>query len=121
MKALQKDIKKFLRARKWWPPTPANAAKSIVLEAAELLELFQWSTLSIANLKKDGEKFAAVRKELADIFIYGLQMAESLGIDAEEIIREKMQHNEKKYPAHVIMSDKAAYLKIKTSYREGAR
>ncbi len=119
MQELQKEIKKFLQARKWWPPTPANAAKSIVLEAAELLELFQWSAPSIAALKKDTEKFTAVRKELADIFIYGLQMVESLGLNAEDIIREKMEHNGKKYPAEAVRKNQGAYLKLKAEYRKG--
>lgn len=117
MLELQREIRDFLQKRKWWPPAPANAAKSIMIEAAELLELFQWSHPSIPKLKKDAQKMKAIQEELADVLIYGLQMAESLGLDSAAIVRAKMKNNEQKYPADVVKSDSNAYWKLKAEHR----
>lgn len=91
MKTLIKDILKFRDDRNWKQfHTPENLSKSIVLEAAELLENFQW-----------GDKYADIdniKEELADIFIYGLLLAEHYGFDFKEIIEEKLKKNNKKYP-----------------------
>ena len=57
MKKLEKDIKAYLKARNWHNLRPSDIAKSISIEAAELLELFQWQSLDIKGTKKDKEKF----------------------------------------------------------------
>ena len=67
-----------------------SLAKSIIIEAAELLENFQW-----ASKKPDMEN---VKEELADILMYTLTMVNDLGLNVEEIIDEKIQKNSKKYP-----------------------
>ena len=119
MKSLQKMIRKYLEKRGWVSRgTPVNYAKSIVIEAAELLELFQWSNPSISTLKKNKTRFEAVKKELADIFIYGFDLAETLGLDAEKLVREKMAYNIKKYPAEFVKSNLKNYYKIKQQYRD---
>lgn len=85
------EIKKFVKDRNWDQfHEPANLAKSIVIESAELLECFQWS-----NDKYDIE---AVKEELADLIIYCLQMTIGLKLDPIEIIKAKMEKNAKKYP-----------------------
>ena len=71
--------------------TPANLAKSISIEANELLECFQWSD--------DDYKIEDVRDELADVLVYCIDMLDKLGLDADEIINAKMDKNEAKYPA----------------------
>lgn len=70
--------------------SPANLAKSISIEANELLECFQW----------DEEHFDVnhVKEELADVLVYCVNMADKLGVDIDEIINAKMELNEKKYP-----------------------
>ena len=70
--------------------TPANLAKSIVIEAAELLECFQWS--------EEEYKLRAVKEELADVLVYCVDLLDRLGLDADEIIAMKMDLNEAKYP-----------------------
>ena len=71
---------------------PANMAKSVSIEAGELLECFQWS-----DEPRDGD-WEHVYEELADVMIYCIQMADVLGVDLNEIIRSKMAKNAKKYP-----------------------
>lgn len=91
MQNLMKEIKQFNEERDWGKfHTPENLAKSISIEAAELLECFQW----------DGENYNKqdVYEELADVFIYCIQMAMSLGVNPEEIILNKLEKTKKKYP-----------------------
>ena len=85
-------IRKFTDDRDWHKyHTPVNLAKSISIEAAELLECFQWS-----DTEFDREH---VCEELADVMNYCLQMADVLNVDPDEIINAKCAQNEKKYPA----------------------
>lgn len=91
MEKLIEEIKKFNEERNWGKfHTPDNLAKSISIEAAELLECFQW----------DGEKFNKqdVYDELADVFTYCLQLSITLGVNPEEIILNKLEKTKKKYP-----------------------
>ena len=84
-------IRKFTEDRDWDQfHSPANLAKSIVIEAAELLECFQWSD----------EEFDLqhVKEELADVMVYSQNLLDKLGLDADEIVNMKMTQNEKKYP-----------------------
>jgi len=123
MKKLEKDIKAYLRARNWHKLRPSDIAKSISIEAAELLELFQWQSLDIKETKKDKEKLEKLKGELADVFLYAIEMAVLLDLDSEKIIRAKLARVEKKYPAALMRKNKGehgtqeAYLKIKQEYR----
>ncbi len=84
-------IRKFTADRDWEQyHTPANLAKSISIEANELLECFQWS-----DTEYDLEH---VKEELADVMVYCRNMLDSLGLDEDEIIMSKMDKNEAKYP-----------------------
>ena len=84
-------IRKFTEDRDWDQfHAPANLAKSIVIEAAELLECFQWSD--------DGYDLQQVKEELADVMVYCQNLADKLGLDPDEIINMKMEQNEAKYP-----------------------
>ena len=84
-------IRRFSQERDWEPfHTPANLAKSIAIEAGELLECFQWS---------DTEYDAGhVAEELADVMVYCQNMLDALGLDADGIVNAKMDQNEAKYP-----------------------
>ena len=75
--------------------TPKDLALSIVLEAAELLEVFQWSGSDVRCAGRD----ARVREELADVLCYCVSMADVYGFDLDEIILEKVAKNAEKYPA----------------------
>ena len=84
------EIKQFNKERDWDQfHSPENLAKSISIEAGELLECFQWNN----NYDKEEDC-----EELADVFTYCLQMAMKLGVDPEEIILKKLDKTRKKYP-----------------------
>ena len=84
-------IRKFTEDREWDQfHSPANLAKSIVIEAAELLECFQWSD--------EEYDLQHVKEELADVMVYCQNLLDKLGLDADEIINMKMTQNEVKYP-----------------------
>src|SRR3989344_3947812 len=126
MKDLEKDIYKYLREREWHKLRPADLAKSIMIEGAELLELFQWENLPLDEVKKDKEKLTHIRKELADVFIYALDMSVLLGLDTKKIIREKLAHIARKYPAKLMKGNRgkepgaggdSEYSRIKKEHR----
>ena len=82
---------KFTEARDWDQfHSPANLAKSIAIEAGELLECFQWSD--------DNYDVEHVKEELADVLVYCRNMLDKLGLDEDEIVNAKMERNEAKYP-----------------------
>lgn len=90
MDDLKEELIKFQKERDWKKfHTPENLAKSISIEAAELLEHFQWG--------KD-YNIDEVSEELADVLIYCIYMADSLNLDINEIILDKMKKNAVKYP-----------------------
>ncbi len=100
MNDLMKEIKQFNEERDWDQfHSPENLAKSISIEAGELLECFQWDN----NYDKE-----EVCDELADIFSYCIMMAEKLDVDPKEIIFKKLEKTKKKYPV-----DKAKGISIK--------
>ena len=94
---LMKKITAFRDARNWKQfHNPKDLAISISLEAAELLEIFQWSG---AEIEADSEeKREQIREELADVFMYCCLMADKMDFDISEIILDKMERNNKKYP-----------------------
>ena len=84
-------IRKFAEDRDWDQfHSPANLAKSISIEANELLECFQWSD--------DNYKIEDVKEELADVLVYCRNMLDKLNLDEDEIVNAKMSKNEAKYP-----------------------
>lgn len=84
-------IKQFTEDRDWDQyHTPVNLAKSIAIEASELLECFQWSDTEYDK--------GHVCEELADVMNYCIQMADKLDVDLDQIINDKIDMNEKKYP-----------------------
>jgi NTP pyrophosphatase (non-canonical NTP hydrolase) len=92
---LMNKIDEFRDARNWRPHhNPKDLAISISIEAAELLEDFQWINNETA-LKENEEN---IREEIADILIYSLTLCSELGLDVKKIIEEKIEKNEKKYP-----------------------
>ena len=93
MEEIRKELIKFQRERDWKRyHTPENLAKSISIEAAELLEHFQW--------QKEYDKDEVV-DELADVFNYCFLMADALDVDVKEIVFNKMKKNAIKYPPKV--------------------
>lgn len=97
LKALVKD---FVAKRGWEKyHNPKDLAEAICIEAAELLEIFQWSTVEEAlSWRNDASKIEAIEEEVADVLIYCLSMANTLGIDLSEAVFRKLKKNEEKYP-----------------------
>lgn len=90
-----RQIIKFRDDRDWKQfHNPKDLAISISLEAAELLEVFQWSGEDISS---EG-KIDKIKEELADVLIYCVHMAEACNLDIDEIVQEKMRINNAKYP-----------------------
>lgn len=97
---LKNKMKKFREDRDWTKfHTPKDLAISINLEAAELLELFQWkNNLNADEIKNNPKLSQKVTEELSDILSYILSMCDVLGIDISEAFLRKIKENEKKYP-----------------------
>ena len=98
-------IRSFTEERDWDQfHTPSNLAKSIVIEAAELLECFQWSDTEF--------DLQHVKEELADVLVYSQNLLDKLGLDADEIVNMKMAQNEAKYPVEKAKGSAAKYTEL---------
>ena len=97
---LRQRVAAFVSARAWEQfHTPKNLSIAIATEAAELMEHFQWLTVEQATAAvHDEPKRAAVADELADVFIYGLSMANAAGIDVSAAVMAKLERNEQRFP-----------------------
>lgn len=128
LKELEHKVRTYLEERGWDNLRPADVAKSIVIEGAELLELFQWENLPLEEVRNNPEKTAEIAKELADVLIYALEMAALLHLDAQTIISQKLEHVIKKYPAELMKQNghepgsagDAEYWRIKKEHRRRA-
>jgi dCTP diphosphatase len=98
LKAMVND---FVSRRDWHQfHAPKNLAMSMAIEAAELMEHFQWiSAEQSRRVGTDPERLESIADELADVLCYALAMANELGVDLSTAIRRKMTKNEAKYPA----------------------
>ena len=94
-------LRQFVSERDWEGfHTPKNLSMSIAIEAAELMEHFQWLTTEASrSLADDPEKLAEVGEELADVIGYSFALANELGLDISNAVRAKMVKNAEKYPA----------------------
>lgn len=95
-------IRKFTEDREWNQfHSPGNLAKSISIEANELLECFQWSDTEY--------DLQHVKEELADVIVYCQDMLDKLELDVDEIVNMKMSMNEAKYPVEKAKGSSAKY------------
>jgi len=99
--ALRQAVADFVDARDWHPfHSPKNLSMSIAIEAAELMERFQWLTTEEAQAAvADPTERAAVADELADVIIYCLSLSNALSLDVSSAVLGKLQTNEHRYPA----------------------
>ncbi len=98
-------IRKFTEDRDWDQfHTPVNLAKSISIEANELLECFQWSD--------EDYDLGQVKQELADVLVYCRNMLDRLELDEDEIVNAKMDQNEAKYPVEKARGNSKKYDKL---------
>ncbi len=102
----------FISRRDWNKyHTPKNLAMSISIEAAEIMELFQWVTNEEAseNLQNDPSVKIALEDELADVMIYCLSMANTCDIDIAHSIRRKLTENESRFPVEIVTGKLGPY------------
>lgn len=98
LESLKLTLREFAAARDWDQfHSPKNIASALAVEAAELLEPFQWLTEEQSR-KLSPEKAAAVRKEIADVLIYLVRLADKLDVDLLQAARDKISENAAKYP-----------------------
>jgi NTP pyrophosphatase (non-canonical NTP hydrolase) len=96
--ALRDELRAFCTERNWHSyHTPKNLTMALIVEAAELVEHFQWATPE-ESMNLSPEKLAEVRDEVADTFVYLVELADVLGIDMIAAARDKMKKNAVKYP-----------------------
>lgn len=94
-------VREFVAERDWGQfHTPENLAKSVSIEAAELLECFQWQS--------DADP-ARVQDELADVLTYCFLLADRLGLDPEQIVLDKLATTQRKYPANKVRGRSTKY------------
>ena len=94
-------VHEFVDARDWHQfHSPKNLSMALAIEAAELMEHFQWITTDASRVVDDKQgKLAAIGEELADVMCYAMALANELDIDISSAMRDKMKKNESKYPA----------------------
>ena len=98
-------IRKFTEDRDWDQfHSPANLAKSIVIEAAELLECFQWNETEY--------DLQHIKEELADVLVYSQNLLDKLELDADEIVNMKMEQNDAKYPVDKAKGNAVKYTEL---------
>ena len=98
-------IRKFTEDRDWDQfHSPVNLAKSIVIEAAELLECFQWNETEY--------DLQHIKEELADVLVYSQNLLDKLELDADEIVNMKMEQNEAKYPVDKAKGNAVKYTEL---------
>lgn len=102
-------VVKFRDDRNWRQfHTPKDLALSLSLEAAELLEVFQWSGTDLERVEKRDQ----IREELADVLSYCILMADICGFDLDAIMNEKITRNEAKYPVEKAWGNSAKYTEL---------
>lgn len=93
---------------------PKDLAISIAIEAAELMELFQWiEQREVGKMTEADDKLLRIKEELADVMILCLNMANTLDIDLSQAIVEKIEKNKAKYPAEQVRGNYRKYTQLK--------
>ena len=97
---LRRLVAEFVAARDWEQfHAPKNLAMALAIEAAELMEHFQWLTVQQSrDLRQDSKRRQAVAEEMADVCCYLLALANELDVDLSRAVRDKMSKNARKYP-----------------------
>jgi len=104
-KSTLERIRRFTEDRDWDQfHSPANLAKSISIEAGELLECFQWD--------EENYRLDDVKDELADVIVYCVDMVQKLDLDIDELVNRKLDKNEAKYPVEKAKGTAKKYNKL---------
>ena len=111
-------LRRFAQERDWEQfHSPKNLAAALTVEAAELLEHFQWLTEEQSRSLTAGKR-AAVSEEIADVLLYLLQIADKLGIDVVAAAQQKLARNALKYPAAQARGNSAKYDELRRAQEE---
>ena len=103
------EVLKFRDDRNWKQfHNPKDLAISISLEASELLEVFKWSATDVVC----ENKLEKIKEELADVVNYCILMADTCGLDLDEIVSEKVKRNNEKYPVEKAFGSKEKYTEL---------
>lgn len=111
IKRVQKQLREFADARDWEQfHSPKNLAMALAVEAAELMEPFQWlNEEDSRRLFEKPAEFAKVREEIADVLIYLLRLADQLDIDLDQAVTAKIRKNAEKYPVALAKGSAVKY------------
>ena len=111
IKSVQKRLREFAQEREWEQfHSPKNLAIALAVEAAELLEPFQWlKEEESRQLVENPTDYALVKEEIADVMIYLLRLADQLDIDLESAVEEKIRKNAEKYPVALAKGNAVKY------------
>ena len=114
IKQLKDEVRNFVDERDWNKyHHPKELAISIVIEAAELLEMFQWDEkVDIQDIKDDEKTMDKIKEEVADVMTYILCLANQLDLDLSEVILAKLEKNRTKYDKNTVL-ETGAYRKDK--------
>jgi len=109
LEQIKTRLREFAAERDWDQfHSPKNLAMALIVEAAELVEHFQWLTEEQSQTLSP-KKLAEVEQEIADIQIYLIRLADKLGVDMEKAVNAKIELNEKKYPAEKVRGSAEKY------------
>lgn len=112
VRALQDDLRKFASDRDWEQfHSPKNLSAALSVEAAELLEHFQWLDDAQSRSLPEGKR-AKVAEEVADVFLYLLQISDKLQIDLIQAARDKLRANASKYPVDLAKGSSRKYTEL---------
>ncbi len=115
-----KKINDFITEREWNDLNdPSNTAKSICIEAAELLEKFQWKNYSAGEIIADAKLREKIGREIADVLIYTYSLTSMLELDADKLMTDKLRDAALKYPVAQVKGKlgQKEYLNIKQEFR----
>jgi NTP pyrophosphatase (non-canonical NTP hydrolase) len=115
---IRDEMRQFVEERDWDQfHTPKNLSSALAVEAAELLEHFQWLHKGDAG-ELGPDKLREVRHEMADVLVYLVRLADKLGVDLPSAVAEKMVLNRAKYPADRVRGDARKYYEYKEADRK---
>jgi NTP pyrophosphatase (non-canonical NTP hydrolase) len=117
---LQRELREFAAQRDWQRfHTPKNLVMALAGEVGELVELFQWLTpQESAEVMAQPDQADRVREEVADVFSYLLQLADTLDVDLASALREKIRQNEQKYPVALAKGRADKYDRLRSEGEE---
>lgn len=113
MKDLKEELRDFANERDWDQfHTPKNLVMALSGEIGELSDIFQWLSPSESELRSlSTNQLKDIKEEIADIYLYLTRLSDKLGIDLDEVAREKLKVNSKKYPVELSKGNSTKYNK----------